>query len=84
MEIRMDSHEGAKVSGIDTVLAEIQRRLKADPQKWLQVLKKNPADLANLEQEIHREFAKMADQMTAGLLAEATDPADFTDAAKKK
>jgi len=84
MEIRMDSHEGTKVRGIDTVLAEILRRLQGDPQKWLKVLKKNPAEFANLEQEIHREFARMADRMMAGLLAEATAPAAFTDDAKKK
>ena len=65
-------------------MVEIQRRLKADPPQWLKVLQKNPRDFANLEQEIHREFARMADQMTAGLLAEATTAAAFTADAKKK
>ena len=84
MEIRMDSHQGTKVSSMDLVLAEIQRRLKAEPQKWLKVLKNNPGDFANLEQEVHRDFARMADEVVAGLLAEATAPASFADAAKKK
>lgn len=84
MEFRMDSQKGTKVNGIDDVMAEIQRRLQADPQKWLQALKKDPGDFANLEQEIHRDFARMADHLMAGLLAEATTPAAFTDDAKKK
>ena len=84
MEIRMDSQQGTKVSGIDPVLAEIQQRLKSDPKKWLAVLQKDPANLANLEQEIHRAFANMADRVMAGLLAQATGAAGFAEAAKKK
>jgi len=37
-----------------------------------------------LEKEIHGAFAQMADQVVAGLLAEATAEADFAEAAKKK
>ena len=84
MEIRMGSQQGTRVRGMDCVLVEIQRRLKADPPKWLQVLKTNPGHLANLEQEIHRDFSRMADEVVAGLLAEATAPAAFAAAAKKK
>lgn len=84
MEIRMDSQKGTKVSGLDPVLAEIQQRLQADPQKWLAGLQNNPANLADLEQEIHRAFAQMADRIVAGLLAQASGAAGFADAAKKK
>jgi hypothetical protein len=84
MEIRMDSQQGTKVTGIDEVVARIQQRLQADPHEWLKVLQKNPSDLVNLEQAIHRDFSRMADEVLAGLLAEATAPAAFTDAAKKK
>ena len=84
MEVRMDSPKGAQVIGIDPVLAEIQQRLQAHPKEWLKVLGKNPGNLANLELEIHRAFAQMADQVVAGLLAQATADAAFADAAKKK
>ena len=84
MEVRMGSQQGAVVSGIDPVLAEIRQRLQAHPQAWLQALEQNPGDLANLEQEIHRTFAQMADRVVAGLLAQATADAAFAEAAQKK
>ena len=84
MEVRMESKKGTPVSGIDPVLAEIQQGLQGRPREWLKALQRNPGGLANLEQEIHRAFAQMADRVVAGLLAEATAGADFADAAKKK
>jgi hypothetical protein len=84
MEIRVESKKGTPLSGIDTVLLEIQQRLKAHPKEWLKALQQNPGVLANLEQEIHHAFAQMADRVVAGLLAETTAAADFADAAKKK
>jgi hypothetical protein len=84
MEIRMESKKGAPVNSIDPVLTEIQQGLKTRPQEWLKALQKDPGSLANLEQEVHRAFAQMADRVVAGLLAEASAGADFADAAKKK
>ena len=84
MEVRMDSKKGPVINGIDPVLAEIQERLKAHPKQWLKVLAQNPGGLANLEQEIHRTFAQMADRVVAGLLAETTADPIFADSAKKK
>jgi hypothetical protein len=84
MEVRMESKNGTVVSGIDPVLAEIQQRLKAHPKEWLKALEQNPGGLANLEQEIHRTFAQMADRVVAGLLAQATADSAFADTAKKK
>jgi len=84
MEVRMGSKAGAVVSGIDPVLAEIQQRLQAHPKEWLALLAQNPGGLADLEQEIHRTFAQMADRVVAGLLAQATADTAFADNAKKK
>lgn len=84
MEVRMESKKGTLVRGIEPVLAEIERGLKGRPREWLKALQGNPGGLANLEQEIHRAFAQMADRVVAGLLAEASAPADFADAAQKK
>jgi hypothetical protein len=84
MEIRMESRKGTPISGIDPVLADIRQRLQAHPKEWLKALEQNPGGLANLEQEIHRTFAQMADWVVAGLLAEATADSAFADNAKKK
>lgn len=83
MEVRMDSKHGKTVSGIGPVLAEIQQGLKTRPQEWLKALQQDPARLASLEQEIHGAFVRMADRVVAGLLAEATAPAEFAADAKK-
>jgi hypothetical protein len=84
MEIRMKSKAGTVLTGINPVLAEIRQRLQADPKEWLKTLEQNPGGLANLEQEIHRTFAQMADRVVAGLLAQATADSAFADTAKKK
>ena len=81
---REEPKKGTVVSGIDPVVAEIQQRLQAHPKEWLKALQQNPGGLANLEQEIHRAFAQMADHVVAGLLAQATADSAFADAAKKK
>ena len=84
MEVRMESKKGTVVAGIDPVLAQIQQRLRARPQEWLVTLQQDPGKFADVEQEIHRAFAQMADQVVAGLLAEATANSDFAQAAEKK
>jgi hypothetical protein len=84
MEVRMESKNGSALTGIDSVLAEIQQRLQVEPQKWLKALQQAPGKFGNLEQEIHGAFSRMADRVVAGLLAQATAGADFADAAKKK
>lgn len=84
MEVRLASTNGSVVRGIDFALAEIHQRLQADPQAWLKSLEQNPGGLANLEQEIHRAFAQMADHVVAGLLAQATADSTFAEAAQKK
>ena len=84
MEIRMDSKNAPPAKGIEPVLAEIQQRLQAHPKEWLKALQENPGAFANLEKEIHHAFEQMADRVVAGLLAQATAPVEFADAAKKK
>jgi hypothetical protein len=84
MEIRMDCKKGVVLEGIEPALAEIHRRLQSQPTAWLKALQQDPAGFANVEKDIHRAFAQMADHVVAGLLAQATQPAEFADAAKKK
>ena len=84
MEIRMESKNGPSLNGIEPVLTEIQQRLRIQPQEWLKALQQDPGRFANLEQEIHGAFARMADRVVAGLLAQTTAGPDFANAAKKK
>jgi hypothetical protein len=84
MEIRMDGPKGRVVEDMDQVRSEIHERLQQQPEEWLQTLREHPGKFADLEQTVHRAFQQMADQMVAGLLAQATRPAEFAQAAKKK
>ena len=84
MEVRMESKKGSVLTGIDPVLVQIQQRLRAGPKEWLVALQQDPGKFADVEKEVHRAFAQMADQIVAGLLAEATADSDFAAGAKKK
>lgn len=50
----------------------MSQQLDAVKQQWLDQLNRDPASFARLEVEIHDHFRRLADQMTASLLAEAT------------
>ena len=84
MMIRMENKTGEVVSGIDQVRGTIEQRLRQDPEQWLRALREKPAKFAELEQAVHQTFQQMADQMVAGLLAQATQAAEFAQTAKKK
>jgi hypothetical protein len=84
MEVRVENKDGTPVQGIKPVVAEIQQRLQDAPQKWLQALQADPRSFADLEVTVHHAFQKMADQLVAGLLAQATQGDDFAQTAKKK
>lgn len=84
MEVRMESKTGTVLNGIDPVLTDIQKRLQSDPQEWLQTLQENLGSFGDLEKTVHHAFQQMADQLVAGLLAQATQGDDFTQTAKKK
>jgi hypothetical protein len=84
MEVSVQGKKDAPLQGIDPVLAEIQKRLQSQPQEWLGSLQKDPAGFADLEKKVHHAFQQMADQLVAGLLAQATKGDDFADNAKKK
>jgi hypothetical protein len=84
MEVRTESKKGAIVKGIDPVLNEIQERLQSHPLEWLKTLRDNPGSFMELEKTVHQAFKQMADQVVAGLLAQATQGDEFSEAAKKK
>lgn len=84
MEVRVESKKAAPLPGIEPVLTAIEQRLQREPQAWLKELQAHPGSFVDLEKNVHRVFQQLADQMVAGLLAQATAAAEFADAAKKK
>jgi hypothetical protein len=79
MEIRSQSQTGPIVPSLADLPAELSQQLDAVKQQWLDRLNRDPASFARLEVEIHDHFRRLADQMTASLLAQATianDPAE--------
>ena len=83
MEIRM-AKGAAPVVGIAEVVAQLQRQLPARQAEWLQQLRDHPETFADLERNVHGVFQQLADQLVAGLLAEATKPAAWAHDAKKR
>jgi hypothetical protein len=83
MEIRM-AKAGAPITGITEVVAQVQRQLPTRQAEWLEQLRDHPEAFADLERNVHGVFQQLADQVVAGLLAEATQPAAWAHDAKKK
>jgi hypothetical protein len=84
MRIRMECKTGEVVTGVDQARTKIEERLQQIPEQWLRRLRENPGSFTEVEQTVHDVFQQMADQMVAGLLAQATEPVEFAQAAKKK
>jgi predicted ArsR family transcriptional regulator len=84
MEVRLEGASGPMVTNVDEVLRQLQQQLKDQQQRWVAELRDHPAKFADLEAHIHQTFQGLADQVVAGVLAQATAAADFAEAAKKK
>jgi hypothetical protein len=83
MEIRSQSQNGPLIPPLAEIPAKSSQQLDAVKQQWLDQLNRDPAGFARLEVEIHDHFRRLADQMTASLLAEASIPADQAEPGKK-
>jgi len=84
MEIRLEEKNASPLGGIEPVLKGIEHRLQGERDVWLEQLQARPGSFLELEKTVHRTFQQMADQVVAGLLAQATAGAEFAEAAKKK
>ena len=83
MEIRSQSKKGPLVPPLAEIPAQLSQQLDTVKQRWLDQLNRDPASFARLELEIHDHFRRLADQVTASLLAEATIPPDQAEPGKK-
>jgi len=84
MEVRVQGKCGPMVKNVDQVLRQVQQQLQELQGKWVAQLRNQPAQFADLEAQIHQTFQALADQVVAGVLAQATAAADFAQDAKKK
>ena len=83
MEIHTRSKTGPLVVPLDDIPAELAHQVDVRKRQWRDQLARDPASFARIEVEIHDHFRRLADQMTATLLADATTPDDQTDPEKK-
>ena len=83
MEIRSQSQNGPLVPSLAEIPAKLSQRLDDGTQQWLDQLNRDPASFARLEVEIHDHFRRLADQVTASLLAEATITGDQAETGKQ-
>jgi predicted ArsR family transcriptional regulator len=84
MEVRVQGKSGPVVKNVDDVLRQVQQQLRDQQRQWVAQLRDQPARFVDLEAQIHRTFQDLADQVVAGVLAQATALDDFAKDAKKK
>lgn len=83
MEIRHQSQAGPVVPPLAEIAATLSQQIEDMKQPLLDRLNRDPASFAHIEVEIHDRFRRLADQMTASLLAAATISADRAEPERK-
>jgi hypothetical protein len=83
MQVRLRSKTGPLTPCQDDLLRAFRDQTQAVQQQWLDQLARDPASFAQLEVEVHDHFRRLADQMTASLLAQATTAQDQAMPGKK-
>jgi hypothetical protein len=76
MEIRNQSKTGPVVPPLAELTATLSDQIDETKQPFLDRLNRDPSSFARIEVEIHDRFRRLADQMTASLLAETTTSGD--------
>ena len=84
MFFRFGSKSGEAVPDAQQALQDIHGQLQRHQQRWAEKLATDPACFATLEQEIHHQFGRLADQLVASLLGGAARQPALAEAAKKK
>ena len=83
MEVRTQSKTGPVVTPLADLTTTLSRQIDDMKRRLLDRLNQDPASFAQVEVEVHDRFRRLADQMTASLLAEATIPRDRAEPEKK-
>src|SRR3954452_19069017 len=72
MQVHLQSKTGSLIPSGDALLRSLREQTEALQARWRDRLAHDLAGFAQLEVEIHDHFRRLADQMTASLLAQAT------------
>jgi hypothetical protein len=83
MEIRNQSKTGPVVPPLAEITTALSHQIDDMKQRLLDRLNQDPARFSQIEVEIHDRFRRLADQMTASLLAEATTSGDRAEPGEK-
>ena len=83
MEIRSQSKTGPLVPPLAEITAALSHEVDDMKKRLLDRLSRDPSSFARIEVEIQDRFRRLADQMTASLLAEATIAEDQAEPGKK-
>jgi len=84
MFFRFGSQSGSVVPLTHQTVQDIYTKLGEQQQRWAELLARDPAGFASLEQEIHSCFGQFADLLVASLLAAATAQPGLAQCAQKK
>ena len=82
MEVRLRGKDG-EVASLPAQMAAVSERLKKEQQGWRDRLRREPSRFGEVEVAVHHAFQEMADQVVAGLLADAGQQPALENARKK-
>ena len=83
MEIRNQSKTGPVAPTLAELTATISHQIDDMTPQLLDRLNRDPASFAQIEVEIHDRFRRLADQLTASLLAQVKTSGDRAEPEKK-
>ena len=72
MDVHIGSKDGPSPS-LAKVADQFNTQIGAKEHQWLQTLTADPAQLAQVEEEVHLTFSKLADHTVAAILAKASE-----------
>jgi hypothetical protein len=83
MQVRLQSKTGPQLPSQDDLFGSFREQTEVAQQQWREQLAHDPASFAQLEVEVHDHFRRLADLMTARLLAQTTTAQDQATPGKK-
>ena len=83
MQVRLQSKTGPQLPSQDDLFRSFRERTEVAQQQWRERLAHDPACFAQLEVEVHDHFRRLADLMTASLLARTMTSQDQATPGKK-
>jgi hypothetical protein len=84
VEVRSQAKTGPQVTTGSAVIEQISAQLQERQARWLEQLRQHPEGFATLEVQVHQTCQQLADQIVAGLLAQASSASQALEAAKKR